>query len=106
PVLPKGIEFFFTHGNHENFPVIDALHRKADPERSNYHPLFAGDLANIGGLTVAGLPGVFSQHYYLNPKDAPLDFWTPERVGAFGNLKNRVDILLFKRPQRTGAYAK
>jgi|GEM_PF-6872415 len=95
PQLPKGIEFFFVHGNHENFHVVDSLHRGSDPARANYHPIFAGDLIKIGGLTVAGLPGVFSEYFYSHPNEAaPLTYWTPERVGAFGELPHRIDILL------------
>jgi calcineurin-like phosphoesterase family protein len=106
PQLPQGIEFFFVHGNHENFKTVDALHRNGEPSLRNYHPIFAGDQVNLGGLTVAGLPGVFSDYYFLNPKEAPLGYWTPERVGAFGLLAHRVDILLMHEAPKDVGFTK
>lgn len=93
PPLSGGHSIYFVHGNHDNYSEIPKL-RDAKGRGQQYNPIFAGDLIDVGGVKVAGIPGVLSPHFYpLARSEAPLKYFTQTDVDAMRTIKG-VDILL------------
>jgi len=60
----------------------------------NYHPIFSGETIMLGGLRIAGIPGVFSEHLHEQSANAPLKYFTAEDVLAMMSLPKNIDILM------------
>ncbi len=100
PPLENGHRILFTHGNHENFGALETLH---EDSRGQYQPIFAGQSLAIGGLTLAGIPGIFLQRFYDNPDLTSLKYFTRSQVETMRAMERSVDILLMHdAPSRVG----
>ncbi|MBI4411245.1 MAG: metallophosphoesterase [Deltaproteobacteria bacterium] len=95
PLLSGGHRIYFISGNHENFSQVARMRWAAlSPFDENYSPIFAGDLLRLGGLTVAGIPGVYSPWFFDHPRYSPMKYFTPDDFRALEALRTPVDILL------------
>lgn len=88
----------FVHGNHEDFDSLRELHSRRLQASQQYHPLFAGDTVRIGGLTIAGIPGIYDEISYDVAGDTPLIFYTRAMIENMLRLERSVDILLMHEP--------
>jgi predicted phosphodiesterase len=93
PPLENGHRIHFIPGNHEKFGLLEEARSGGSPLPSNYRPLFAGELRRVGGLSVAGLPGVHSP-YFFDRDDGPMKYFTRKDFDALAALQWPVDVLL------------
>jgi len=94
PEINGNHRIHFVHGNHESFDAIRQLHSAKSEGKKTYNPLFAGEIVRIGGLNIAGIPGVHSPHLYDKADEAPLRYFTREAVETMLAMERTIDILL------------
>lgn len=94
PGIRNGHRVHFVHGNHDREQQLLALHSKKHEVGATYHPLFAGEIAKLGGLSIAGLPGVFAKTYFESSERPPLKYFTRHLVDVMLSMQRSIDILL------------
>lgn len=82
------LPFYFTHGNHEDWTVIEAL-RAGRYQRRNLHYLHDAEPLNLGGLKVLALGGVSRKD---SVKTSP-KFFDPAAYEAISRMPG-IDIML------------
>lgn len=86
-------KFIFVWGNHESQSFLKEKINQQTKEDKAY-ALVPGETYTLpDGTTIAGLSGVYSQHFYANP-NRPLKFYGEENVEKTIRLSD-IDILLF-----------
>lgn len=93
PAPERGHQIFFVHGNHDNFRLLSQV-RSGESRIEGMTPLFAGDLLRLGGLTVAGIPGVYSERLFNKPEEGPLKYFRSHDLDRLASLPTPVDLLL------------
>jgi hypothetical protein len=106
PSLKADHQIHFVPGNHENFRTLEAIRRGEKTLAPQYQPLFAGRIARLGGLTVAGLPGVYSPYFFDRPSEAPLKYFTRDGMEALLALNHPIDVLLMHEAPKDVGFEK
>lgn len=103
PPLLRGHQIYLVHGNHDNLQQVERMHAGRDRKNRNYTPFLAGDTLVLGGLTVAGLPGIYSAKHFHSSANGARKYYSSgdfDRVKALGDS---IDIfLMHPAPGRIG----
>ncbi|MBT3182741.1 MAG: hypothetical protein HN337_09585 [Deltaproteobacteria bacterium] len=75
-------------------------------EWQSYNAIMAGEVVQVGGLRIAGIPGAYSKEYYDNPDEAPPCYFTKAHVEAMLGLKDGVDVLLMHQAPAGAGFRK
>ncbi len=92
--LTNGHHLYFVHGTLDQSIALATLRSGESPAAKSLHPILAGEIVEIGGLRIAGLPGIFDREYYNRLVNIPVQYFTQTAVRNLIDLQKPVDILL------------
>lgn len=92
--LNNGHHLYFVHGRLDKSIALATLRSGESPASESLHPIFAGEIVEIGGLRIAGLPGIYDRGYFEQFINIPAQYFTRDEVRSLIDLPKPVDILL------------
>lgn len=89
----RDIPLYFIWGNHESYRAIE----QQTKEGGLLRPIHPGLVITIGGAKIAGLSGIYSQRYSVNPDpkvNGVRKYFTLDDIEKIKSIEDKVDIFL------------